>query len=157
MNAEIQTIIRNLREVLQGEPWHGKSVMELLSEVDPAMAYIRPEETQHSLIDLLYHMITWSEFTANRMEKDPPPAEETEALDWREIDPVQHTWQGGVEQLKAANEKIIAMLQQKDDSLLSQKVADRNYNFGQLLHGQVQHLIYHSGQIAYVRKLLQGS
>lgn len=157
MNAEIQSIIRNLRNVLEGQPWYGRPVMALIGDVDPTIVYKKPGETQHSLIDLLYHMIAWAEFVAGRMEKEPPPVEEMEELDWRQIDPVTHTWHAGVEQLKAANEKIIRMLEQKDDSLLSQPVEGREYKFRFLLHGHIQHLIYHAGQIAYVKKLLQGS
>jgi len=155
MNTEIQTIIRQLQEVLNGQPWYGKSVYELLGEVNRDLQYITPTGNSHSLVDLLYHMITWAEFTQKRIEKEPiDDMDAFNKLDWRPIDPDKHNWQPGVAALKAAHQKIIELLQTKDDSFLNEPVDYRTYDFRYLLNGLIQHNIYHLGQIAYVNKLL---
>ncbi|MBS1566467.1 MAG: hypothetical protein JST39_18935, partial [Bacteroidetes bacterium] len=63
MNTEIKTIIANLKEVLNGAPWYGRAVYELLDEVNPSLVHAKPANNQHSLADLLYHMLTWANFT----------------------------------------------------------------------------------------------
>ena len=70
MRKEIDYIITTLHSVLDGEPWYGRSVMKLLQEIDPALVHKKPNEKSHSLIELLYHMNTWAEFTLKRLEKD---------------------------------------------------------------------------------------
>ena len=60
MNKEIQSIIRNLIQVNSGEPWFGRAVYTILDEIDPAIVYQKPNENSHSLIQLLYHMVTWA-------------------------------------------------------------------------------------------------
>jgi len=50
----------------------------------------------------------------------------------------------------------VEVLQQQQDSLLIERVPERDYNFRKLLYGIVQHDIYHLGQIAYITKLLKG-
>lgn len=155
MNKEIKSIITNFEKINTGQPWYGRAVYELLDEIDPAIVYKRPNK-QHSLIELLYHMITWADFTLNRLkgdkEKDLAVAEK---LDWREIDPKLHTWKKGLAEFKAIHKEIIKLLNEKDDAFLKEIVDYRKYNFRFLLNGLLQHNIYHIGQVAYVKKLLQ--
>ncbi len=50
---------------------------------------------------------------------------------------------------------LIAGIEKQTDDLLGQIVAERKYNFRKLLHGLIQHDIYHLGQIAYIVKALR--
>ena len=155
MNKELESIIRNLENTLDGTPWYGRPVYALLRQVDPSIAYKKPSPNSHSLADLLYHMLTWAEFTLKRIEKDNSQDLETfEKVDWREIDPAVHDWDEGLAALIATHQQIIAHLQTKDEFFLSETVDYRQYNFRFLLNGLIQHNIYHAGQIAYVIKLL---
>ena len=156
MNKEIQAIIRNLENTLDGEPWFGRSVYSLMREVDESTASTKPNENSHSMVELLYHMLTWSEFTLKRIEKDMAyDLAASELLDWRQIDPQIHGWEEGLSAFIATHQQIIAILHTKDDEFLKEKVDYRNYNFRFLLNGLMQHNIYHAGQIAYLKKLLE--
>ena len=155
MTKELESIIRNLENTLDGTPWYGRPVYALLRQVDPSIAYKKPSPNSHSLADLLYHMLTWAEFTLKRIEKDNSQDLETfEKVDWREIDPAVHDWDEGLAALIATHQQIIAHLQTKDEFFLSETVDYRQYNFRFLLNGLIQHNIYHAGQIAYAIKLL---
>lgn len=156
MNKEVQYIITTLQNILSGQPWYGRPVYMILAEIDPAVVYKKPGNNCHSLIDLLYHMLTWTQFTQTRLLKEEMDMEVFEQMDWREIDPAVHTWDKGVEQLKKTHQHIIHLLEDKDDNFLKEKVDYREYNFRFLLHGLIQHNIYHLGQVAYIKALLQG-
>ena len=154
MNHEIEKITKELKAVLEGEPWYGKAVYTLLSEVQIRFQYKQPAPGSHSLVDLLYHMVTWAEFAQHRIEGEPiSDMAAFDASDWRTIDPAKHDWQKGVAALKASHQQIIALLATKDDAFLNEKVDYREYDFRYLLSGLIQHNIYHLGQIAYVNKL----
>src|SRR5258705_2279441 len=155
MNKEVLSIATSFENTLSSQPWFGRSVYEILEEVDETKAYTRPNGTEHSLMDLLWHMNTWAEFTLANLEKrNPKELKAIEANDWRDIDPKKHTWKDGLEQLKATHAKIIELLNQNDDSFLSDMVPNRSYNFHYMLNGLVQHNIYHLGQVAYLKKML---
>ena len=160
MNKEIQSIIRNLENTLDGDPWYGRPVYALLGEVDPSMAFKKPTAGSYSLMDLLYHMLTWAEFTLKRIEKDSindlAAFEKIDpiAIGWREIDPKIHDWDEGLAAFIATHQQIIALLHTKGDAFLNEIVDYRQYNFRFLLNGLIQHNIYHAGQVAYVMKLL---
>jgi len=155
MRKEIDYIITTLQSILNGEPWYGRSVMKILQEINPELVYKKPNAHSHSLLDLLYHMNTWADFALKRLEKEEEKdLAAFEKLDWREIDPKEHTWEKGLAQFKVTHDLIIELLETKDDEFLSSEVPYREYNFRFLLHGIIQHDIYHIGQIAYLKKLL---
>ena len=155
MRKQVGHIITTLHTVVEGEPWFGRPVMSLLHEVDPSIVYKKPNENSHSLIELLYHMITWAEFTLKSIEKNEDlDLTAFEKLDWRKIDPKEHSWEKGIAQFKVTNDLIIEALESKGDDFLNEKVDYREYNFRFLLNGLIQHNIYHIGQIAYLKKFL---
>ena len=155
MNKEIQSIIRNMENTLDGQPWYGRPVYAMLREVDSSIAYKKPTPGSHSLIELLYHMLTWAGFALKRIEKDKTrDLVFFEKLDWREVDPKIHDWDEALAAFIATHQEIIAILQTRDDAFLSEIVDYRQYNFRFLLNGLIQHNIYHLGQIAYLKKLL---
>ena len=156
MNKETQYIIKSFESILSGQPWFGRAVYEILGEVNEAKAETRPNGTEHSMLDLIWHMNTWAEFVLGSLEnRTVDKMKEIEANDWRTIDPKIHTWQKGVEQLKATHSKIIELLGQKvDDNFLSEIVPTRKFNYRFMLNGLVQHNIYHLGQVAYIKKML---
>ena len=155
MNNEISSISETLREVFYGEPWYGRAVFPVLNEIHPADVYHKPKEEGHSLIELLYHMIARTEFTLMLLEggREEDPAT-TESLNWRMIDPLEHTWGQGVDLIKALHDSILTLLESKEDGFLDKKAGGHSYNFRFLLNGLIHHDIYHTGQIAYIKKWL---
>lgn len=155
MNKEVQYIINSLQRTLDGEPWYGRPVISLLEDIDGSLAYKKASKHAHTLTDLLWHINTWAEFTLLRLQGDQQKDDTyTGEIDWRPLKPAVHTWEKGVEQFKSLNQQIISILQGKDDNLLKEMVDFREYNFRFLLNGYIQHNIYHIGQVAYLKKLL---
>lgn len=154
MNKEVQSIIRNFESSLSGEPWFGRAVYEILEEINEDDVFKKPGDSGHSMIELLYHMLTWAEYTLSRLDKSHPGAAANyEVMDWREIDPSIHDWQAGLKQFKDTHAQLIEILKTKNDDFLKEMVEEKKYNIRFLLNGLIQHNIYHLGQIAYVKKL----
>jgi hypothetical protein len=155
MNKEIQYIRQSLLNTLQGQPWYGKPVYSILEAVNQQLVYVRPGGQSHSLIELLYHMIIWTEFTRSLVQdQEATDVAYFDRMDWQDLDPARHTWTTGLVQFRQANEKILDLLEAKEDSFLGGMVSSRQYNFRFLLHGLTDHHIYHAGQIACLSKVL---
>ena len=155
MNREITYIAAQLKEVFEGDPWFGRNAKALLGEVTEAIAFERPNG-QHSILELVWHMITWREFTISRFKKDAAKdLRYFESNDWRALDHSDKSlWQQGVQRLYETQNELLEIIQEQKDDILEQHVEERNYDFRKLLNGIVQHDIYHLGQIAYIRKLV---
>lgn len=154
MSKETFSIIKNFETTLNGQPWFGRAIYELLEEIDSLKAAVKPGKNEHSALELIWHMNTWAEFTLANLESRTNAAlKEIEANDWRELIKQKHSWKKGVAQFKSVHKKIVANLDKRDDDFLSDMVPNRRYNFRFMLNGLIQHNIYHAGQIAFINKL----
>ena len=158
MNTEIQKIVEKIREVYEGNPWYGRSARELLSEVDEKIAFEKLSG-QHSILELLWHMNVWKEFTISRLRPDnKKQLEYFDKNDWQVLDHSDKTlWKQALERYNELHKELLYFIAQQKDELLSQTVSEKKYDFRKLLYGSIDHDIYHLGQIAYIRKLLAGS
>lgn len=155
-NQQIQHVIRLLKETYEDDPWHGRSIKSLLSEVRPDVGLKKPNAASHSIVELVYHMVTWRDFTISRLRaEEGKDMKYYEDNDWRTLDLTDsQTWEKGLQLLEESQQRLLSVLEEFQDSILSEKVDERKYNFKVLLYGVVQHDAYHAGQIAYVTKLL---
>jgi hypothetical protein len=159
---ESQYIAELLERVMTGDPWHGPSVASLLEGVTVDQAAGRPPGNAHSIWELVLHMTGWArEVTARlggRAAQEPPEG------DWPTVGPATpERWQAAQSALFAAHEELGTAIRRFDSSRLNQPVLDfRSSAMGTGLshyltvHGIVHHTVYHSGQIAIVKRVLSG-
>ncbi|MGZ5285714.1 MAG: hypothetical protein ACXWB9_00950, partial [Flavisolibacter sp.] len=79
-----------------------------------------------------------------------------EADDWRVLDHSDRSlWQKGLHEFESLQNELAGLVEKFPEAKLSQTVRGRTYDFRHLLNGIVQHDIYHIGQIAYLKKILE--
>lgn len=156
MNKEIVAIVDQFKDSYQGDPWWGRNANTLLGEVNEKIAVEKPSG-QHSILELVWHMINWKEFAISRLhEIDGKDLHYFETNDWRHLDHAHKSlWHQGVERLHYVHNELINLLEQQTDELLDKNVAERGYTYRKLFNGILQHDIYHLGQIAYIVKMVR--
>lgn len=155
MDNEITRIGALLQEAYEGEPWFGRPAKALLADVTTDMAFTQMNG-QHSIIQLVQHMINWRQFTISRMEANNGTLHHFEGKDWQPNPaPGEQLWQQTVAQLDDTQKKLLTTIKKLPENFLNTIVPERNYTFYKLLHGIIQHDIYHLGQIAYIVKVLR--
>lgn len=155
MNNEIQLLVAQIKDAYEGEPWFGRNLKALLGEVDEETVFVKLNG-QHSILELLYHMIVWREFTISRLAPSGKELSYFEENDWQTFnDSNKSLWKEGLQKLAQTQEELIRVLEAQDESILKKTVAGRTYDFRKLLHGIIQHDIYHTGQIAFLTKALR--
>ncbi len=157
MNREILLLEEQIKDAYEGEPWFGRNIRVLLDEIHEEIAFKKPAG-QHSIVELVWHMINWKEFAISRLRADDSkPLEYFEVNDWRELDADDNSlWEKGLKELARIQNELVEVIQQQKDQMLEHFVPGRTYTFRKLLYGILQHDIYHIGQIAYLKKLLEG-
>lgn len=155
---EIERYIAQLKETWEGDPWFGRAGKQLLGEVDESIA-LMTLNGQHSILELVWHMYTWKAFAVNRLQSTATEdLHYFESQDWRELDHSNTAlWQEGLQKLEEAQTALLDILQQLDDSVLEEKIRERDYTSRKLINGVIQHDIYHLGQIAYINKALKNA
>ena len=156
-NAEILLLVDQLTEIYEGEPWHGKGVRAILNSVDENIVFEKPSG-QHSILELVWHMMNWKDFTLNRLIKSDKELQHFEEADWRSLDHNDKSlWEKGLKRFWEVHQQFMDELKKQDDKLLDLAVQGRKYSYRKLLNGISHHDVYHSGQIIYIQKMLANS
>ena len=152
---EVERIADQLRRAHEGGAWHGPALEEILRGVDVAAALRRPWDGVHNVWEILLHIGVWESMVRRRLsgevileisaEEDWPAVDETSDAAWKRA---QDDFRAGYEQLQKTLARIT-------DHQLAEPVPGMGYNVYFMLHGAVQHALYHAGQIALLKKAAQ--
>ena len=96
-------------------------------------------------------MTSWRKFVIKRLEGDTT-FEITESLNF----PKAGSWEEAMKHLKESQQALVDAVKSFPENRLEELVpnSSHKYTFYTLLHGIIQHDVYHLGQIAYIRKML---
>lgn len=149
-------IIRQLEEIYSGKPWYGNSITEVFNSIGEADAARRLIPEGHSIVDLIYHMITWRYFAITQLQGDKNyDVQPNDKNDWREINyDNKNLLTDALSEFDRIHKQLIAELTNFDDDMVESVVPARDFSFKFLLTGLIQHDIYHLGQISLLRSAL---
>jgi uncharacterized damage-inducible protein DinB len=156
--SEVDRILDQLQRAFDGDAWHGPSLSDSLDGVDARQAVGRPIAEGHNIAEILRHATVWTREIARRLRTGV--AQDLEEPDWTETTAVSDDeWAAMLDALDAAQEALVAEIGKLTDADLERMIGDvRDRALGSgisryvMLHGLVQHHIYHAGQIALLRK-----
>lgn len=152
---EVLRIIDLLNDTYESEQaWHGSSVVEILRGVSPKMANRRLSPSTHTIAELVFHMTTWRIFAVRKLQGDVRFDIKTKEKNWKTFSIVDDLeWETLQMELSLSQEELVSELEKRSsDEFLDQIVQGRDYSNYTLLHGIVNHDLYHAGQIAFIKK-----
>ena len=149
--SEAEFIADQLQRAFYGTAWHGPAVMELLKDVDAATAAAKPLRNVHSIWELVLHVAAWDGAMLRRLggEKTQLKADKNFP---RVPTPTEAAWRDTIASTKRTHDTLVKTVAQLSDARLLDRVPGKRYNFHHMLHGVVQHELYHAGQIAVLKK-----
>jgi DinB superfamily len=156
MNKECTRIAHQLASTISGEAWYGDSLRQILDGVKAKQAQAHPIPGAHSIWELLCHVEAWVKFSLGAVDGIPIPQWPgmPVELDWPPVaDTSERAWKHTVDSFFSHHRKLVDAIQALSDERLAATVPGRTYNFYQLFQGNVQHAIYHGGQITLLKKM----
>lgn len=151
---EINRIAHILKHVYEGEAWHGPSIKEVLTGVDTDLALKRISPTTHNIAELVIHMSNWRVFALEKLTGSLTyDIILNSEADWQVVNELSpERWQELLEILDDSQNELLEVVSRFSPNKINDIVPGRRYSFYILLHGIIQHDIYHSGQIAQIKK-----
>jgi len=148
MENEIKNIHKLLRRSFEKNAWHGPAVKEVLENITQEQANKRLPDS-HSIIELVAHMTAWRIFVVKKLQGDSE-YKVTEELNF----PAAVDWSKTMEELDKSQANLLDAVTAFDDAKLHELVPHSSYNYSYytLLHGIIHHDLYHTGQIALIKK-----
>jgi uncharacterized damage-inducible protein DinB len=155
MQAELSRLEEQLRSALEGEAWHGPSVLEVLEGVSAEQAAARPVAGAHSIWELVLHLCGTYALVLRRLNGDGRQL--TESEDWPPVpEPSAENWNNAVRVLKRLNEELRRAVKNFPAGRLDEPlVPEVSYTAYTQFIGITQHDLYHAGQIALLKKALR--
>ena len=148
MERELKHLVKMLQHTFEKNAWHGPAVKEVLENVTESDAQKRLPDS-HSIIELVAHMAAWRIFVVKKLQGN---------IEYKVTDemnfPTPTEWSKTVVELDESQARLLEALKGFDSSKLYDPVphGSYNYNFYTLLHGIIHHDLYHTGQIALIKK-----
>jgi len=149
--AEIGPLIEQFRNIHSGPAWHGAALRPVLTEISAEQAARRPVPGAHSVWELVQHITVWENVFRRRLEGEqvPDPVED----DFPPAPVVSAAaWQQTVADLDREHDELITAISRLKDADLEASFPGKDYSIARLLEVLILHHVYHSGQIALLKK-----
>lgn len=162
--SQVTFLLDQLERAHAGDPWHGSSRAALLADVTAEEARQAPAAGSHSIWQLVLHMTAWTREVARRVQGEPAAA--PDIGDWPPLPatPDDRAWRATLAALDDAHARLGSAVRAIDPSRLSLYVGDARHaalgtgvTYAQTINGLVQHDAYHTGQVAFAKKLLRAA
>lgn len=154
---KIENYCSTINEVFNGEPWFGNSLVGSLQNIPLKNWNIKPKNTSNSIASIVCHVIEWKYFVIEKLKENASfDIELNTKEDWRENVVVSSEEERDkiVLELKVSQEELIKLVKEKKEIWLSKKTAGKEYTNDFMLHGVLQHDVYHLGQINLINSQL---
>jgi uncharacterized damage-inducible protein DinB len=156
LTSERNRIVDQLERAFEGEAWHGPSVLESLEGVTWEEALQKPIPQAHSIWEIVLHMTAWEGVVRRRLLGESPGITDDE--NWPELEnPGPPDWARALEGLRAGHMRLRETAASVPDELLDSSPTGSPQSGHPLtryvlLHGIIQHDLYHAGQISILKK-----
>ncbi len=153
--SEIKRILDQMDRSFEGEAWHGPPLKPLLDGMTAEDAAKHPIKEAHSIWELVLHLAAWN--TIVHEELSGASAQIGSERDWPPLwEATNVEWQRAVQNLVNTHGRLRKAVEGFRDDQLDERPSKRTNNSRYLmLHGIVQHDLYHAGQIALLKKALR--
>jgi uncharacterized damage-inducible protein DinB len=150
--SEVERIVDQLRRAFEGNAWHGLALWEILTDVTSQQAVNKPLSGAHSIWEIVNHIIVWESVVLRRIKGEIIGGLSPEQ-DWPPVsDSSESAWQKTLDSLERGNRQLRETISGLTDDRLKETVLGQTYSIYHMLHGVVQHDLYHAGQIAVLKK-----
>jgi len=135
----------------RAQAWHGPALLETLKDVTPAMAAKRVVKGAHTIWELVDHVASWNAIVAERLAGKPPQV--TPEMNFPKTPrPTPAAWKKSLARLAASQRKFRAAVARFPEARIGRIRPGTKMSWNVLIHGQIQHQLYHAGQIAMLRR-----
>lgn len=143
-----QRLVDLLKRSYAGEAWHGPCLADVIGGVSASQAAAHPIEGSHSIAEIVNHLEVWHRMAANTLSGGEYVSLEGDA-DWP---PLHEPWEKTAGALEHSHEELLETVKAFPPERFDERLPNRDFTYGFLIEGVIQHNAYHAGQIALLRK-----
>jgi uncharacterized damage-inducible protein DinB len=136
--------------------WHGPSLRALLSDVSFDEARTRLTPDSHTIWELVLHMAVWDEICVRRLAGEAIATTTGSPGDWIAVEiETADAWRDACARAASARAALASATADLDQDDLDRVVAGWPWLYRLMIHGTLHHDLYHTGQIALLKRLIR--
>ena len=152
MNLTAQ-IAKHFREVHFGGNWTSSNLKDHLADITWQQATTQVYSF-NTIATLVYHMNYYVSAVLKVLQGEPLNARDKYSFDHPPI-LSQQDWEKLLDKTWTDAENFVSLIEQLPESKLGETFSDEKYgNYYRNIHGVIEHIHYHLGQIVLIKKIL---
>ena len=149
---ELDRIIDQLQRAHNGNAWHGDPLMKILEGITAELSGVIWLPETHTFYQIVMHIAAWQREASRRLT-ERNYRELTPEQDWVPASTSVPPWETALEDLNGSHSDLVLAIRNFDPALLDTVIPNSpNQTYYVLMHGAIQHTLYHAGQIAILKK-----
>lgn len=149
---ESERLAAELETALNGGAWHGPSWRELVDGVTRERALHRPIHDAHTIAEIVLHATTWHDVVRRRLDGETPEVSDNE--DWLSANlPGDEAWSTAVDRFFETGRALCETVRRFPPGRLHEQRPNLDETWYKLIIGELQHVLYHAGQVGILKKV----
>lgn len=147
-------IAKHFRDVHFGGNWTCSNLKDNLADLSWEEA-ITPVHSFNTIATLVYHMNYFVTAALTVLQGEPLNAHDKLSFDHPPIQ-CQEDWQRMLDKVWTDGENFASLVEQLPEAKLWEDFSEKKYgNYYRNIHGIIEHIHYHLGQVVLVKKILR--
>lgn len=154
MKSEFARMVDLFTENWDGKMWYGSNVERALSGISWEKAFRKPGAGSHNIYELVQHILCWRKFVLEHLKGNGDYSVGINSeLDWpRDYEKSEAAWKQALKELNQNQAELVKAMKKFKAEKLDEKVPGKKLTWRDFMNGVLHHDIYHSAQIAILKK-----
>ena len=140
--------------------WHASSTMQLFKDITSEQAQKHPIKGAHSIWEIVDHLPVYEKYAIQAIEGGTFPMF-MDGEEWpSRTDCSEEAWVESVKLLESVHDRLVEAIRGFNEKRFSELVSMdtrwpepwKSTSYYELFHGMLHHLVYHTAQIAILKK-----
>ena len=157
MNSNLSNrLSAEISRQFDGDTWYSSNFKQVIKNIAAEDAVKKFNGFPNSIAEIVRHMTQWKIFCLKKLEGDSKFDIEDPDEDWMRFSNLtEEEWLDILAKYETTNINLIRNVKDLSDDTLDQIVPGRKYSYYYLLMGIIEHDVWHTMQIKFIKRLLQ--
>jgi len=157
MNSNLSNrLSAEISRQFDGDTWYSSNFKQVIKNIAAEDAVKKLNGFPNSIVEIVRHMTQWKIFCLKKLEGDTNFDIEDPDEDWMRFSNLtEEEWLDILAKYETTNTNLIRNVKDLSDDTLDQIVPGRKYSYYYLLMGILEHDVWHTMQIKFIKRLLQ--
>ena len=157
MKGEMELLLAVIDDAYAGKSWQGSNLRGSIRGLSPEDAAWRPGPDRHNIWELILHAAYWKYTVKRKLLGEKRGSFPLKGSNWmvRPQELTDAAWKADQHLLDGMHQSLRGAVASLPPGILHQPAGRSKYSYAKTIYGVAAHDIYHTGQIALIKRLMR--